>query len=152
KRAISRRPSPAGWPPPPRCPRPTMRRSWPNHCVAIAAPVRERPHRRPQPMSLRVAIRRSESMLIHRSLLAVALAGVTTVACQQDNRNIERKLDQIIQMLSQNKGAGGGAVMGGPAGPQQGAAPRAARPEPDRSKTYAVPIAGDPSEGPTDAP
>lgn len=74
------------------------------------------------------------------ALLTVLLAA----ACQPDTKNLERKVDQIAQdqrkimdMLA--KGAGGAA----PARPQ--------RPEPDRAKTYAVPIDGDFAEGPADA-
>ncbi len=61
-------------------------------------------------------------------------------ACQSDTKNIEKKLDDLnkkIDALSGRVGAG--------------AAPRAPRPEPDRSKTYAVPIDGDPFDGPADA-
>ncbi len=67
-------------------------------------------------------------------------------ACQPDTKNLERKVDQIAQdqrkimdMLAKGRGAGGAA----PARPQ--------RPEPDRMKTYAVPIEGDPFDGPADA-
>lgn len=68
---------------------------------------------------------------------ALAMAG-----CQQDTKNLERKLDLIIAKLDKMP-AGGGA----------GAAanPRAQRPEPDRAKTYAVPIDGDAFVGPADA-
>ena len=72
-------------------------------------------------------------------LLCVAIA-----ACQQDNKAIERKLDQIIQKLDGIKSGGGG-------GPGAAAGNRPQRPEPDRSKTYAVPIDGDPFEGPAEA-
>ncbi len=76
--------------------------------------------------------------------LALA-ATLLVVACQPDTKNLERKVDQIAQdqrkimdMLA--KGGAGGAA---PA--------RQQRPEPDRAKTYAVPIDGDPFEGPADA-
>ncbi len=65
---------------------------------------------------------------------AVGLAG-----CQQDTKNLERKLDLIIQKL--DKMPAGGA----------GAAQRPQRPEPDRSKTYAVSVEGDAFVGPADA-
>src|SRR3954470_6800498 len=75
----------------------------------------------------------------------VLLAGVVVAACQADNRNIERKLDEMakdIRDMKQQIGRGG-------AGAQ---APRApARAEPDRAKTYAVPIDGDAVDGPADA-
>jgi protein-disulfide isomerase len=73
--------------------------------------------------------------------LLVALA-----ACQPDTKNLERKVDQIAQdqrkimEMLQKGGAGAGA-----------AAARPPRPEPDRAKTYAVPIEGDPFDGPADA-
>jgi protein-disulfide isomerase len=74
-------------------------------------------------------------------LFSVLLAA----ACQPDTKNLERKVDQIAQdqrkimdMLA--KGGGAGAAQ-----------PRAQRPEPDRSKTYAVPIDNDAFEGPADA-
>ncbi|HSK04924.1 MAG TPA: thioredoxin domain-containing protein [Kofleriaceae bacterium] len=63
-------------------------------------------------------------------------------ACQSDTKNIEKKLDDLnkkIDALSGRVGAGAAA------------APRAPRPEPDRSKTYAVPIDGAPFDGPADA-
>ncbi len=66
-------------------------------------------------------------------------------ACQPDTKNLERKVDQIAQdqrkimdMLA--KGGGAGAAQ-----------PRAARPQPDRSKTYAVPIENDVFDGPANA-
>jgi len=73
-----------------------------------------------------------------KKLVLLGLVAATTVACQQDNRNLERKLDQIIQKLDKMP-AGGGA----PQRPQ--------RPEPDRAKTYGVAVDGDPFDGPADA-
>ena len=72
-------------------------------------------------------------------LLTAAVAGL--VGCQQDTRSIERKLDQIIAKLDKMPAGGAGAA----------GAQRPQRPEPDRAKTYAVPIAGDPFVGPADA-
>ena len=76
----------------------------------------------------------------------VLLGALLAAACQPDTKNLERKVDQIAQdqrkildMLAKG-GAGGGA--------QQ---PRAQRPEPDRAKTYAVPVDGDVFDGPADA-
>lgn len=74
----------------------------------------------------------------------VLLGVVVMLACQADNRNLERKVDDINKKLDDlsNRIARGGA----------GAAPqRPPRVEPDRSKTYAVPIENDPVEGPADA-
>ena len=79
--------------------------------------------------------------------LILVTAAASLFGCQQDTKNIERKLDQIIQKLDKMPAGGGagGAVAGAP-----GAA-RPQRAEPDRMKTYAVPIDGDPFVGPADA-
>ncbi len=70
----------------------------------------------------------------------VVVAAVLGVAgCQQDTKNLERKLDLIIAKL--DKVPAGGDPK----------APRPQRPEPDRAKTYAVPIDGDAYVGPADA-
>jgi protein-disulfide isomerase len=73
----------------------------------------------------------------------ILLAVVVVAACQADERNLERKIDdlnkKVDQLLSQ---------------PRAGAAaqpPRPARVEPDRAKTYAVAVDGDPIDGPNDA-
>jgi Mg-chelatase subunit ChlD len=79
--------------------------------------------------------------------LAPLIAVASLVGCQQDTKNIERKLDQIIQKLDKMPAGGGGP---GAAGAQAGAQ-RPQRPEPDRAKTYAVPVDGDPFVGPADA-
>ncbi len=75
-----------------------------------------------------------------KSLLVVA-AVLGIAGCQQDTKNLERKLDLIIAKLDKLP-AGGGAGA---------AAARPQRPEPDRAKTYAVPIDGDAFVGPADA-
>jgi protein-disulfide isomerase len=69
-------------------------------------------------------------------LVSVLLA----TACQQDTKNLERKIDEINKKLDQLAKGGVGA---GQRPPQ--------RPEPDRSKTYAVPVEGDPFDGPATA-
>jgi protein-disulfide isomerase len=74
----------------------------------------------------------------------ILLAVVAVAACQPDTRdtkNLERKIDDLSKKLDQVIARGG-------AGAQ---APRPARAEPDRAKTYAVPIDGDPFDGPADA-
>ncbi len=71
-------------------------------------------------------------------LIPVLLAA----ACQQDTKSLEKKLDQIIAKLDKMP-AGGGAGAA--------AAQRPQRPEPDRAKTYGVPVAGDAFDGPADA-
>jgi protein-disulfide isomerase len=67
----------------------------------------------------------------------VLLALVSATACQSDTKNLERKLDEINKKLDRIAGGGGNRQ------PQ--------RPEPDKLKTYAVPIDGDPFDGPADA-
>jgi len=79
-------------------------------------------------------------------LFTVLLAVVTLAACQNDTKNLNDKIDKLDKkldaILAQRGNGGGGA----------GAAqPRAARPEPDRAKTYAVSIEGDPFIGSADA-
>jgi protein-disulfide isomerase len=75
----------------------------------------------------------------------IVVAVVVLAACQADNKNLERKIEDLnkkLDTLSAQLARGGGA----------GAAPqRPARVEPDRAKTYAVPVDGDPAEGPADA-
>ena len=71
---------------------------------------------------------------------------LTLVACQQDTKNLERKIDDLTknqQKMMEMLAKGGG---GGGAGQQ-----RPQRQEPDRAKTYAVPIDNDAFEGPADA-
>jgi protein-disulfide isomerase len=87
-----------------------------------------------------------------KKLLLSALM-LTVAACQPDTKNLERKLDdqtKAIAALSAKvdriQGGGGGAA----AGAAQAQA-RAQRAEPDRAKTYAVPVEGDPFDGPPDA-
>lgn len=62
-------------------------------------------------------------------------------ACQQDTKNLERKIDEMNKKLDV-------AIARGGAGAGQARAPR---PEPDRAKTYAVPVDGDAFIGPADA-
>jgi protein-disulfide isomerase len=71
----------------------------------------------------------------------LVLLSLVLAACQSDTKNIEKKIDDLNKKID-NLVARGGAG---------GAAPRAPRPEPDRSKTYAVPIDNDPFDGPADA-
>ena len=80
------------------------------------------------------------------ALFAAAL--VTAAACQQENKNIERKLDQILQKLDRMPAGGGGAAAGAAGAKGE----RQRRPnEPDPTKTYAVPVDNDPFDGPADA-
>ncbi|HWO17973.1 MAG TPA: thioredoxin domain-containing protein [Kofleriaceae bacterium] len=72
----------------------------------------------------------------------LVLLSVVLAACQSDTKNLEKKIDDLNKKLDTMIARGGaGAAM---PRPQQ-------RPEPDRAKTYAVPVDGDPAEGPADA-
>jgi protein-disulfide isomerase len=73
-------------------------------------------------------------------LIPVLLAAT---ACQQDTKNLERKLDLIIAKLDT---VGKNAPAAGNPGAQ-----RAPRPQPDAAKTYSVPVAGNNFDGPADA-
>ncbi|MEO8841871.1 MAG: thioredoxin domain-containing protein [Kofleriaceae bacterium] len=74
--------------------------------------------------------------------LALVIAVLALAACQSDNRNIEKKIDELNKKVD-SLIAGGGA---------RGAAQqRPSRPEPDKAKTYSMPIDGDPFDGPADA-
>ncbi|HEY1816399.1 MAG TPA: thioredoxin domain-containing protein [Kofleriaceae bacterium] len=67
------------------------------------------------------------------------IAVLAATSCQSDTKNLEKKIDDLgkkIDALSRNG-----------AGAQQ----RQQRPGPDPTKTYAVPIEGDPFDGPADA-
>jgi protein-disulfide isomerase len=72
----------------------------------------------------------------------LVLLSLVLAACQSDTKNLERKIDDL------NKKIDNLVARGGAGAAQQRPAPR---PEPDRAKTYAVPIDGDPSEGAADA-
>ena len=62
-------------------------------------------------------------------------------ACQSDTKGLEKKIDDLNAKVDRLlKGGGAGAA-------QQ----RPQRPEPDRAKTYAVSIEGDPILGPANA-
>jgi protein-disulfide isomerase len=69
----------------------------------------------------------------------ILIAVLVAAGCQSDTKNLEKKIDDLskkIDLLTKN-GAG--------------AAQRPQRPQPDASKTYAVPVEGDPADGPADA-
>ena len=78
-------------------------------------------------------------------LVFVALS-LTLAACQQDTKNLERKIDDLTknqQKMMEMLAKGGGGAGAGQQRPQ--------RQEPDRAKTYAVPVDNDAFEGPADA-
>jgi len=87
--------------------------------------------------------------------LLVVLAG-SVVACAQDTKNLEKKVDEIAarqdeMMKLLKNGAAPGAATGGARGnqpPQQ----RPPRPTADPAKTYSVNVDGAPFEGAADAP
>ena len=69
------------------------------------------------------------------------------MACPADTKNINDRMERIEKKLDAIIAQGGrGGAAAGAAGQQ-----RPARPEPDRSKTYAVSVEGDPFIGPADA-
>src|SRR6185503_12397943 len=76
----------------------------------------------------------------------ILVAIVVVAACQPDQRNIEKKLDDLTKKVDDlSKAVAQGRV---------GAAAQPARPpraEPDRAKTYAMSIDGDPFDGPAAA-
>ena len=76
---------------------------------------------------------------------------VTATACQQENKNIERKLDQILQKLDRMPAGGGGAGAAAGADGGRGAKGQRRPNEPDPAKTYAVAVENDPFDGPADA-
>jgi len=74
---------------------------------------------------------------------------VTTMlaACQQDNKAVVAKLDQMAKDIAELKAM----AATGAGRPQQLPPQKKRRPEPDPKDVYAVPIAGDPVVGPPDA-
>jgi protein-disulfide isomerase len=79
--------------------------------------------------------------------LVLFAALLPLAACQADTKNINDRMERIEKKLDAVI-AQGGRGGGGAAGAAQ---PRPSRPEPDRAKTYAVPIDNDAFDGPADA-
>jgi len=82
-------------------------------------------------------------------VVLVAAICVFATACTNEsghNANLEAKVDQINKKLDDLIKSGG---VGRPGAAN--AQPRAPRPEPDRAKTYSMPVDGDPFDGPADA-
>jgi len=75
--------------------------------------------------------------------LVLLLAAITLSACQADTKNLNDNIDKLDRKIDQLIASGGR--------PGAAAQQRPQRPEPDRAKTYAVPVDGDPSDGPADA-
>ena len=74
--------------------------------------------------------------------LVLLAAILPLAACQSDTTKINERFDKLEKLIAAQCGGGGR-----PAAGQQ----RPSRPEPDRSKTYAVAIDNDYFEGPADA-
>jgi protein-disulfide isomerase len=73
--------------------------------------------------------------------MTLVIAALMLVACESDTKNLERKIDELNAKVDRLVKSGG-----------VGAAPqRPQRPEPDRAKTYAVGIEGDPIIGAANA-
>ena len=71
----------------------------------------------------------------------VLLLGAALAACQADTTKLNEKIDKLDKKLDAIIAQGG---RGGAGAQQQ----RPQRNEPDRAKTYAVPIDNDPFDGP----
>jgi protein-disulfide isomerase len=78
--------------------------------------------------------------------LVLLLAALTVTACKPDNKDLEAKIDNLTKKVDELAKNGIRGAAPGAAVPQ-----RAPRPEPDRAKTYSVPVDGDPFDGPADA-
>jgi protein-disulfide isomerase len=78
-----------------------------------------------------------------KSFTLLLLASLSLLACQADTRHLNDRMERIEKKLDQVIAQGGRPGVA----PQQ----RPQRIEPDRAKTYAVPIDGDPFDGPADA-
>ena len=74
-------------------------------------------------------------------IAALMVAALMLTACQADTRNLEKKVDDLNAKVDRLIKSGGVGA----------ANPRPQRPEPDRAKTYAVGIAGDPIMGAANA-
>jgi protein-disulfide isomerase len=89
-------------------------------------------------------------MMKQMTLLAAAAAlSLGAAACQQDTKNLERKIDDLDKKIDQKLANIERAVQSG-AGAARPQPPRR-RPEPDPKDVYAVSVAGSPAEGPNDA-
>ena len=80
--------------------------------------------------------------------LMLMVGALAIAACSPDTKNLEKKVDDLNKKVDQLI-ASGGVARGAAPGAAQPQRPQ--RPEPDRAKTYAMPVDGDPFEGPADA-
>src|SRR5690348_5859775 len=83
-------------------------------------------------------------MKAHVVLLAALLP---LAACQADTKNLNDRMERIERKLDALIASGGGRGGNAAGAGQQ----RPARAEPDRAKTYAVPVENDAFDGPADA-
>jgi protein-disulfide isomerase len=82
--------------------------------------------------------------------LLMISALVLVTGCQQDTKNTDRKLDELAKAVAALDAKL--SAFGGPAGNRAAPGPQRQRPpEPDTKDVYAVPIDGDPADGPADA-
>ena len=84
-----------------------------------------------------------------KNVALAAVAATQLFACQQDNRNLEKKIDDMQKDVAAIKTSlASGAGRPGANAPAQ---PQPKRPTADPAKTYAVDITGLPFQGPADA-
>lgn len=86
------------------------------------------------------------SILVAGLVLAVGAAG-----CQQDTKNVERKVDELSKRMDEKFAALEKAVAAGGAGAGRPQQRPNRRPEPGPTDVMAVPVDGDPQDGPSDA-
>jgi protein-disulfide isomerase len=83
------------------------------------------------------------------------LAALSVTACTNDAGQVEKDIHELKADIKEMKAMlaqGGGARGAAPGAAVGGAQPqRQQRPEPDRAKTYSLPVDGDPFDGPADA-
>ncbi len=82
-----------------------------------------------------------------KALTLLLAAVLPLAACQADQKNVNDRMERIEKKLDALI-ATGGTARGAQPGAQQ---PRPPRPEPDRSKTYSVPVDNDAFDGAADA-
>jgi protein-disulfide isomerase len=80
-----------------------------------------------------------------KAFVLLLAAVLPLAACQADQKNLNDRMERIEKKLDALIASGGARGAAG-AGQQ-----RPARAEPDRAKTYAVPVENDPFEGPANA-
>jgi protein-disulfide isomerase len=78
-----------------------------------------------------------------KALILLLAAVLPLTACQTDTTKINERFDKLEKLIAAQCAGGGGRAGAGN--------PRPQRPEPDRAKTYAVPIDNDAFDGPADA-